>query len=299
MRTIRRGPGALLPVFAAAITFGLAAGSASALPLWLLEDDDNRVWLLGSIHLLRAADYPLPEPIQAAYRDADTLVMELDMDALDPAMVAAVMFARGSPPEGETLASLMGAERFGQAREAAARAGIDLTRMQGAEPWYAALTVTQLQLARYGYDPRHGLDTRMAARARGDGKPVEGLESFEEQIAFFDDLPMPLQGDMLLEALAEIGDLEADMDETVAAWRRGDTRFLADELLEELSAYPELYETLVVRRNRNWTPRLAGLLDREGDYLVVVGALHLVGPDSVLALLAAEGLEAQQIRPAR
>lgn len=285
----------IVVLVAVALQGAAVQSRADGLPLWLMQDADNRVWLLGSIHLLRETDYPLPEPVRAAYEDAEALVMELDMDALDPTMVGAVMFARGSPPEGETLASMMGAAKFGAAREAAARAGIDLTRLQGAEPWYAALTVTQLQLARHGYDPRHGLDAHMAAAARRDRKPVEGLETFEEQIAFFDTLSVDIQSDMLLEALSELEDLEAGMEETVAAWRRGDGDYLAAELLEELKAYPDLYETLVAARNRAWAPRLAELLERDGDWLVVIGALHLVGPDSVLELLAADGLEITQL----
>jgi len=289
------GLGRLVLLLLLALAVPAAPAGADALPLWQIRDADTRVWLLGSIHLLRESDYPLPAPIRDAYGQADALVMELDMDDLDSAMVSAVMFARGTPPEGETLASLMGSEKYSRAREAAAAAGIDLDRLQGAEPWFAALTLTQMLLMRHGYDPRQGLDVHMAALARRDGKPVEGLETFEEQIVFFDSLPMALQSDMLLESLAEIGDLEAGMGRTVEAWRRGDTAYLADELLEELRRYPELYERLVTERNRKWVPRLAALLDREGDYLVVVGALHLVGPDSVLAMLAAEGVRAEQL----
>lgn len=293
-----RGLSGSLALLALAIAAPGASALADALPLWQIRDADTRVWLLGSIHLLRESDYPLPDPIRQAYADADALVMELDMDDLDTAMVSAVMFARGTPPEGETLASLMGQEDYARAREAAAAAGIDLDRMQGAEPWYAALTLTQMLLMRAGYDPRQGLDAHMAGLARRDGKPIAGLETFEEQIAFFDSLPVALQSDMLLEALAEIEDLEAGMARTVEAWRRGDTAYLADELLEELRRYPDLYDRLVTERNRKWAPRIAALLEREGDYLVVVGALHLVGPDSVLALLAADGIAAEQLTAA-
>lgn len=293
-----RGHSVGLALLALAILVPGASAYADALPLWQIRDADTRVWLLGSIHLLRESDYPLPAPIREAYGQADALVMELDMDDLDTAMVSAVMFARGTPPEGETLASLMGREDYARAREAAAAAGIDLDRMQGAEPWYAALTLTQMLLMRAGYDPRQGLDAHMAGLARRDGKPIAGLETFEEQIAFFDTLPVALQSDMLLEALAEIEDLEAGMGRTVEAWRRGDTAYLADELLEELRRYPDLYDRLVTERNRKWAPRIAALLEREGDYLVVVGALHLVGPDSVLALLAADGIAAEQLAAA-
>lgn len=284
----------------AAVMLILIAGAATdaeadGAPVWVLEGTTNSVYLAGSIHLLRESDYPLPQPLLEAYGEAEALVMELDMDDIDRAMVGAVMFARGTPPEGETLASMLGPEKFALAQESAAAMGFDLTRMQGAEPWYAALTLTQLQLMRRGYDPRYGVDAHLAATAMRDGKPIRGLETFEEQIRFFDELPLPLQADMLLESLAEIGDLEEDMGVTVTAWRRGDAGFLARELLAELGKYPELYRVLVVERNRRWLPEIMSLADRDDDYLVIVGALHLVGEDGLLALLEAQGVKTAQL----
>lgn len=43
------------------------AQAASSLPLWELEGTRGRVQLLGSIHFLRASDYPLPEAMERAY----------------------------------------------------------------------------------------------------------------------------------------------------------------------------------------------------------------------------------------
>lgn len=284
-----------------ATVFSLLLSAVSAIagpgtePVWTLEGAANRVYLVGSIHLLRETDYPLPAGLMEAYADAERLLMELDMDDIDSGRVGAIMFARGTPPEGQTLESLMGPEKFARAQESAAEIGIDLTRFRGAEPWYAALTLTQIQLMRRGYDPRYGIDAHLAAAAMEDGKPIQGLETFEEQIIFFDTLPLDLQSDMLLESLGEMADLEADMGRTVDAWRRGDADYLARELLAELADYPELYERLVVQRNRDWLPVITALTDREEDYLVVVGALHLVGEDGLLALLAEAGIQARQL----
>ena len=61
-----------------------SAPVAAALPLWELTNTSNRIRLLGSIHFLRAADYPLDPAITAAFDDADVVLMEIDMDDLDP-----------------------------------------------------------------------------------------------------------------------------------------------------------------------------------------------------------------------
>ena len=42
-------------------------------------------------------------------------------------------------------------------------------------------------------------------------------------------------------------------------------------------------------RNRKWMTTIEPLLQKEDDYLIVVGAGHLVGQDSILQLLQAKG----------
>jgi uncharacterized protein YbaP (TraB family) len=75
----------------------------------------------------------------------------------------------------------------------------------------------------------------------------------------------------------------------VTAWRAGELETLSAELLDEFDEFPGLYETLVTKRNTAWVPQLERMLTDGRRYLVVVGALHLVGPDSVIELLEKRG----------
>ncbi len=68
----------------------------------------------------------------------------------------------------------------------------------------------------------------------------------------------------------------------VAAWRDGELERLSAELLDEFDQFPGLYETIVTKRNSAWVPALERMLADGRRRLVVVGALHLVGPDSVI-----------------
>ena len=86
---------------------------------------------------------------------------------------------------------------------------------------------------------------------------------------------------MLLMTLEETAQLDAEVDKLLAAWRSGDIESLSKTLSEEYERFPELYGPLTENRNRAWVPQLVDLLDDDDDYLVVVGALHLVGRNSV------------------
>ena len=74
-----------LAQLAALLVMGLFSTASLALPLWELTGTSNRITLLGSIHFLRASDYPLHPAIVAAFDDAEVVLMEIDMDDLDPA----------------------------------------------------------------------------------------------------------------------------------------------------------------------------------------------------------------------
>ena len=84
------------------------------------------------------------------------------------------------------------------------------------------------------------------------------------------------------------------LDAIVSAWRRGDTKVLEQLLGEGLEAFPGLYRQLITDRNRKWLPTIIGLIKDDHDYLVVVGALHLVGKDGLVELLQRQGYEVVQ-----
>ena len=85
------------------------------------------------------------------------------------------------------------------------------------------------------------------------------------------------------------------MDDVVAAWRAGDTSALEESLLEDVASQPEVYRNIVVDRNRHFAGEIARLANDRRDYLVVMGVLHLVGRDSVLAMLRKAGHGTRQL----
>jgi uncharacterized protein YbaP (TraB family) len=66
-------------------------------------------------------------------------------------------------------------------------------------------------------------------------------------------------------------------------------------VLQDLKKDPQMYQRLLVARNRNWMPKLEALFNRPGRAFVVVGAAHLVGPDGLIALLQAKGYRVEQM----
>jgi uncharacterized protein YbaP (TraB family) len=273
----------------------LADTKSHPVTLWHAQGVSNSVYLLGSIHLLRAEDHPLPSIIDAAYEDAEILVMELDMDDLDGAATQRLFNENGVLRDGTTLRDLMGEELYRRAAIAAEASDIPIDLLAKSEPWLAAITVEMMALYRIGFDPKMGVELHMTSLAIQDGKPIEGLEAIEEQLAFLDGLSLQAQRDMLLQTLEDSADMAESIDDMIRAWRHGDIEFLETQLLDSLAEHEELNDALVTNRNLRWASQIDELLDDRDDYLIIVGALHLVGEDGVPNLLAQRGVKIRQL----
>jgi uncharacterized protein YbaP (TraB family) len=172
---------------------------------------------------------------------------------------------------------------------------LDLTNLAPFEPWYAAIVVTQLRLAQLGFDPSLGVESKLADEAKRRGKEIRGMETLESQLTSLDNLSPEAQRSFLQNTLEEAREAGAIADEMIAAWKMGDVRTLDADLLDSVREQPEVYRTLILRRNENFSQAIRNLVNTPKDYLIVVGTLHLVGPDSVLRMLERDGIASRQI----
>jgi len=265
------------------------------LSMWQINGQQNRVYLLGSIHLLRENDHPIPSAIYAAYDDADKLIMELDMDDMDPVEGQMMTNELGLIQDGRSLSDLMGAELYAEAQELAASAQIPLALLEKSEPWYAAMNVEIMLLMRIGFNPIYGIESHLMEFAQDDGKEILGFETMRQQLELLDGLSPDAQREMLIQALSEGTGMGEMMDSMITAWRTGDLDFMEETLLSDMEGYPELNRIIVVDRNLDWTNQIEELLDDEIDYLIIVGTLHLIGEDGVPELLELRGHEVTQL----
>jgi uncharacterized protein YbaP (TraB family) len=274
----------------------IAAEDAHPLSMWQIDGQQNRIFLLGSIHLLREEDHPIPSAIIDAYKEAETLVMELDMDDMDPIESQTLATELGLIHDGRTLEDLLGPETYAEAEELALAAAIPLKLLRGAEPWYAAMNVELMLLMRIGFNPALGIETYLMEMATADQKEILGFETMRQQLEFLDGLSADAQQEMLMQALSEGDEMRDMMDGMIDAWRHGDTTYMEENLLADMQDYPELNQTIVVDRNIDWTAQIEALMDDDDDYMIIVGTLHLVGEDGVPTLLSERGHTVTQLQ---
>ncbi|WP_129775481.1 TraB/GumN family protein [Peristeroidobacter soli] len=261
--------------------------------LWSLKGKTNTVYLLGSVHFLNASEQ-LPAVVDEAYKRSDVLLMEIDMDDLDPAETQQITLELGLLPAGQTLEQQLGKPTYARLTTRAQEVGVDPMLLNRFKPWFAAMTLVQLQLVKLGLDPTSGIEQRFTTRAVADKKPIHGLETLREQLSMLAGLPDRQQREFLLYSIEDTDRISEEIDELLSAWRRGDSKALANLLAEGFDQYPDLYRPLTTDRNRRWLSQVEALLDEREDYLVIVGTLHLVGKDSLIDLLENKGHEVTQ-----
>lgn len=263
-------------------------------PIFEISDADSTIIMLGSVHLLPGNDDTLPEPINAAYAEADRLVFELPAEEIDPQKGQALAMSLGVDKQDRGLSELLSEEGFAEARQLAERNNMPFDPLRRLEPWLVLLQYQALNLQRLGFSTDSGVEAQLKARGENDRLPMAGLESLQQQLEFFDEIPLETQERMLLEYLRGIPDSRERMETMVQAWRNGNLDELERLVEDGFAEDPELAERFLAARNRDWVEQIIELLELPGTTLVIVGAAHLVGDVGVPELLEEKGVDVRR-----
>ena len=146
-------------------------------------------------------------------------------------------------------------------------------------------------------EPRaNGVENVLRSAFTQAGKPVGQLETNTEQLSMFDTLPESAQRALLEGAIESPDATSTQFQHMLNAWTRGDVAAIATSFNEDLSGSPELREALLRRRNVNWTRWIERRMATPGSVFVAVGAGHLAGADSVVAMLQKGGYRVRRVQ---
>jgi uncharacterized protein YbaP (TraB family) len=262
--------------------------------LWEVSDPDTTVYLFGTIHLLPGNLQWRTKRFDDAVAGSQELVVETIVDEKDPTKLMSAMaklgFANGLPPLAERVPA---AKR--PALEAAMRkSGMPVQALDRMKTWAAAFILLGNKFRALGLSG--GVEGVLRNDFATKGKQVGELESNLDQLGFFDRLPEDAQRALLEGAIEGDKSMSADFAGMLDAWSRGDVQGIARTFDRDLAGSPELAQALIHQRNLNWSKWIEQRMRQPGALMIAVGAGHLAGKDSVIAMLQRDGYRVRRVQ---
>ena len=263
--------------------------------LWLVKTPQNKaIYLLGSLHVLKNDAYPLAKTINEAYQRSQKVVFETDLAALMDPAAQGKMMTMGLYPEGQTLFQNISNEMQSSLKKKMTNLEMRLEHFARFKPWFLAVSLTLMELQRLGFSIEYGIDIHFYGKATLDNKEIGFLEPVDFQFELLGKMNARDQKAFLGQTLKDL-DIAAQMaDDMLKYWKKGDADNLYALLFKSFEDYPQIENRLIRQRNIQWVKKIEEMMAEDKNIIIIVGAGHLIGPGSVVALLKQKGYKVKQ-----
>lgn len=254
-------------------------------PLWALEKAGRTVYLMGQT-----------PPRATAWRDAriEALVKTCgtiwtETNQIHRENPKTLVFKYGLAPK-TPLSERLGAADLSRVKRAADLAKLPLESIAPMRPWLAANQIQSAWFEAMKLDEQ-GTAESVLLRIAKKAKVAQESEfpTQDDVIQFMGEMSAPEDVQFLQYTLDAILAGTIETERIYAAWAGGDPTPAAEFVENMKRSQPDLYAKHVVGRNLNWLPRFAAMQKKTRPSLVIVGLYHMVGPDSLVEQLKADG----------
>lgn len=264
--------------------------------LWVIKDTDTTIYLFGTTHALPKGFQWQSPLLNRVIAEADELVVEsLQTEQTNTRTEAAVDDAINPVVENRPIIDRVSPDKRGPLKRAMARTDFPPQFYDAMPTWMASLVLAVEDMAKDGADRAEGVEAKLLEAFKARQCSIRAVEEGSVILRQLQALPEKAQQRMLENTLE---DIERTKPGTIAeadrAWAKGDMSLL-DAQFTPQALGPELYDVLIVRRNRTWADWLAERMKKPGTILFAVGAGHYAGPDSLRHMLHARGFFVERL----
>lgn len=266
--------------------------------LWRLEKDGHTSWLYGTMHVGKPAWMPPGERVGAALRRSEVIALELDLS--DPATLAVFT----APLDAAVVARILTPDRLRRLDRQIGAACLPANALTRLRPILQATTLAGLAVRHDGMFAEWGSEYFLGAWARSHAKPVVALEDAQMQLQALAGESEAEEGAQIDETLDELesGQARALGAELAIVWASSDWRKLSDYRrwcdCVKTATDARALQRLLDDRNPGLADGIARVHGQGHRVFAAVGALHMVGPMGLPALLAARGFRVTRQVPA-
>jgi uncharacterized protein YbaP (TraB family) len=262
--------------------------STLAEPLfWQATKGKLNYYILGSVHVGDDSMFPLNKQIMDVLQTSDGLIIETDVRKTQGITY---------PPATLLTKDVLTPKQQDELNGIANLLEMNAPQLLNSPPWATALAVQMKQIEYLGYKAAYGFDAHLTYKATFQNIPVISLESLQFQVDLLTGQKESGK-ELLLSALEEFDHSEEMTHCLIKTWKAGDIEKLNQ--FAQLTEMSEEFESaFLTDRNLDWAQQLANpswSKEKKGTFLMVVGSLHLVGENNVLALLKEGGFKVTQL----
>jgi uncharacterized protein YbaP (TraB family) len=275
-----------------ALSFGFCFAQSS---VWEVSKNGNTLYLGGSIHLLRAEDFPLPKEFDAAFNRSELLVLEADIEQMSNPEVAQSMMAQAMLPGDTTLQNILTAETYNLLEAKCGEFSIPMANVLKMKPAMLVSALEMMEMQKLGFAPQ-GVDAYYLAKAKEKPEKLDFLETVDFQINMLVNMGAGCENEYVQYSLEELVNIEKEINTIVPELKNGTSKAVESGNQKMKEKFPSVYKSLILDRNNNWMSRIETYLTDKKVEFIIVGLGHLHGEDGLLALLKNKGYAVKQIK---
>ncbi|HMQ47183.1 MAG TPA: TraB/GumN family protein [Saprospiraceae bacterium] len=252
--------------------------------LWKLTPPDRALtpsYLFGTMHVNDIKVFKGIDQITARLEQCEALALEFNLEDISSSV--------NPMPYLKPLDMLIPVKKFQKLRHVLLRTiDIDIQQMRFLSPM-AMVNLINDQL--FTQMMPVSLDQYLFDYAKSEHKEILGIESFQEQIAIMQHIPIDYQIKSLLWIGSHFSQHRKGLYKMIDWYQKGDLRQLYRSAKGNAH---ELRPLLLYHRNAIMAERIGGMI-REKTIFCAIGAGHLPGEKGVLRLLKKQGIKIKAI----
>lgn len=254
-----------------------------------IENKNNKVYMLGSIHIGKSSMYPIDQNIINSLKDSDKIFMEIDLTNQEKLKE---MQEKMYYKDGGSLKNDLGEELFARVANIFKDFGMTEDQVNKLKPWaiYNSLSVDpkgEVATATYG------IESYFLALSLLNNLELGELESVDFQSDLLSNFDKESYISMIKNLTDEIEkngykNINAGLNEMLSAWEVGNKNKMISLLSSDGDeASQKFNEALLSERDKNMAKKIDAMLKEDGEntYFILVGAAHLVPENSVTGIL--------------
>ena len=264
--------------------------------VWVIEKNGNRAYLGGTIHLLHQSEYPLPPEFEIAYQQSSKVVFETDITKLQSPEYQKIMARALTYSDGHNLKQVLSLDTYQSLEEYFATRGILMDNIINYKVGMVISIMLVVELQRLGLNGE-GVDFYFNNKSIADNKSLGKLETVDQQIQFLAGLGVGNEDALIQYNLTDVDNLPDLWPKIVEDWRDGNSSDIDEMQIKSMQEdFPDIYQTILVDRNKAWLPQIEALLETKEIEFILVGALHTSGEEGLLNLLKNRGYQIKQLQ---